>query len=83
MTAAVTASGTTLTELRGIGNVTAVKNLARAGVVGRFRSESAIASYCGAALTDISPTRPPCCAAHYCLAPAAPRQPLGARGTFV
>ncbi|WLS43252.1 transposase [Micromonospora profundi] len=46
LSVAVAASGTTLTDLHGIGDVTAAKILARAGVVNRFRSESAFASYC-------------------------------------
>ncbi|WP_406079077.1 IS110 family transposase [Micromonospora sp. NBC_00858] len=54
LSAAVTASGTTLTELHGIGDVTAAKILARAGAVSRFRSESAFASYCGVAPIEVS-----------------------------
>jgi transposase len=48
LSAAVAASGTTLTNLHGIGDVIAAKVLARSGAVTRFRSESAFASYCGA-----------------------------------
>jgi transposase len=52
--AAVAASGTTLTGLHGIGDVTAAKILARSGTVSRFRSASAFASYCGAAPIEVS-----------------------------
>nr|BFE75463.1 IS110 family transposase [Actinoplanes digitatis] len=52
--AAVAASGTTLTELHGIGDVMAAKILARTGPVSRFRSESAFASFCGVAPIEVS-----------------------------
>ncbi|MET7952302.1 IS110 family transposase [Micromonospora sp. NPDC005324] len=48
------ALGTTLTDLHGIGDVTAAKILTRAGVVNRFRSESTFASYCGVAPIEVS-----------------------------
>ena len=54
LSAAVAASGTTLTELHGIGDVIAAKILARSGAVSRFRSESAFASYCGVAPIEVS-----------------------------
>ncbi|MDT0264561.1 IS110 family RNA-guided transposase [Jatrophihabitans lederbergiae] len=51
---AVTASGTTLTALLGIGDVVAAKMLARTGPVGRFASSAAFASYCGVAPIEVS-----------------------------
>ena len=54
LSAAVAASGTTLTGLHGIGDVLAAKILARSGTVSRFRSESAFASYCGVAPIEVS-----------------------------
>jgi transposase len=51
---AVTASGTTLTELLGIGDVLAAKILARTGPVSRFRSPAAFASFCGVAPIEVS-----------------------------
>ncbi len=54
LSAAVAASGTTLTALHGIGDVVAAKILARSGAVSRFRSESAFASYCGVAPIEVS-----------------------------
>ncbi|WP_207921312.1 IS110 family transposase [Micromonospora sp. KC721] len=54
LSAAVAASGTTLTDLHGIGDVTAAKILARAGAVNRFRSQAAFASYCGVAPIEVS-----------------------------
>ena len=54
LSAAVAASGTTLTELHGIGDVIAAKILARSGTVSRLRSESAFASYCGVAPIEVS-----------------------------
>ena len=54
VSAAVAGSGTTLTDLHGIGDVTAAKILARSGAVSRFRSESAFASYCGVAPIEVS-----------------------------
>jgi transposase len=50
----VTASATTLTELRGIGDLTAGKILARVGDVNRFRSAAAFASYTGTAPIEVS-----------------------------
>ena len=44
ITSAVQASGNTLTKLRGIGDLTAGKILARVGDVHRFRSAAAFAS---------------------------------------
>jgi transposase len=52
--AAVTASGTTLTQLHGIGTLIAGKILGRVGDVGRFRSAAAFASYTGTALIEVS-----------------------------
>ncbi|MEU5786314.1 transposase [Micromonospora purpureochromogenes] len=54
LSAAVVASDTTLTDLHGIGDVTAAKILVRSGVVNSFRSESAFASYCGVAPIEVS-----------------------------
>jgi transposase len=54
VSAAVATSGTTLTDLHGIGDVLAAKILARSGSVGRFRSQSAFASYCGVAPIEVS-----------------------------
>jgi transposase len=54
LSAAVAASGTSLTDLHGIGDVIAAKILARSGAVSRFRSESAFASYCGVAPIEVS-----------------------------
>jgi transposase len=54
LSAAVAASGTTLTGLHGVGDVIAAKILARSGAVSRFRSESAFASYCGVAPIEVS-----------------------------
>lgn len=51
---AVDASGTTLTDLHGIGNLLAAKILARTAGVDRFRSAAAYASYCGVAPLDAS-----------------------------
>jgi len=49
ITAAVESSGTTLTELSGIGILNAAKILARVGKIQRFRSADAFASYTGTA----------------------------------
>jgi transposase len=49
ITAAVRESGTTLTELFGIGGMLAGKILARVGSVHRFASAAAFASYTGTA----------------------------------
>ena len=54
ISAAVTASATTLTGLRGIGDLTAGKILARVGNIHRFRSEAAFASYTGTAPIEVS-----------------------------
>ncbi|MGH3523187.1 MAG: IS110 family transposase [Mycobacterium sp.] len=51
---AVAASGTTLTELLGIGDVVAAKILARTGPITRFRSPAAFASFCGVAPIEVS-----------------------------
>ena len=51
---AVTASGTTLTELLGIGDVMAAKILARTGPITRFPSAAAFASFCGVAPIEVS-----------------------------
>jgi transposase len=52
--AAVTASGTTLTQLHGIGTLTAGKILGRVGTITRFRSAAAFASYTGTAPLEVS-----------------------------
>jgi len=52
--AAVTESGTTLTDLCGIGALTAGKILDRVGTIGRFRSAAAFATYTGTAPIDVS-----------------------------
>lgn len=49
ITAAMDSSGSTLTELSGIGTLNAAKILARVGAVQRFRSADAFASYTGTA----------------------------------
>ena len=51
---AVTASGTTLTQLRGIGDLTAGKILGRVADITRFRSPAAFASYTGTAPIEVS-----------------------------
>ncbi len=51
---AVTDSGTTLTELCGIGALTAGKILGRVGTIDRFRSAAAFATYTGTAPIDVS-----------------------------
>jgi transposase len=51
---AVTASGTTLTDVHGLGALTAGKILARVADVGRFRSAAAFASYTGTAPIEAS-----------------------------
>jgi transposase len=50
----VRTSGSTLTDLRGIGTPNAAKILARVGDVGRFRSAAAFASYTGTAPIEVS-----------------------------
>lgn len=52
--AAVSASATTLTELSGVGPLTAGKILGRVGPIARFRSAAAFASYTGTAPIDVS-----------------------------
>ncbi len=54
ISAAVTACASTLTELRGIGDLTAGKILARVGDITRFRSPAAFASYTGTAPIEVS-----------------------------
>ncbi|MEV0611524.1 transposase [Polymorphospora rubra] len=54
LTAAVAASGATLTDPHGIGDVLAAKILAHSGAVSRFRSQSAFVSYCGVAPMEVS-----------------------------
>lgn len=51
---AVSASGTTLTKLHGIGTLTAAKILSRVGAITRFRSAAAFASYTGTAPIEVS-----------------------------
>lgn len=50
----VTATGTTLTSLHGIGVSNAGKILGRVGAIGRFRSAAAFASYTGTAPIEVS-----------------------------
>jgi transposase len=57
ITAAVESSGTTLTELSGIGILNAAKILARVGKIQRFRSADAFASYTGTAPIADPPVR--------------------------
>ena len=52
--AAVTDSGTTLTQLHGIGTLTAAKILGRVGTITRFGSAAAFASYTGTAPIEVS-----------------------------
>ena len=52
--AAVSASGTTLTHLHGVGALIAGKILGRVGDVGRFGSAAAFASYTGTAPIEVS-----------------------------
>ena len=52
--AAVTASGTTLTEIQGIGFLTAAKILALTGNIRRFPNQEHYASYAGTAPIDVS-----------------------------
>ena len=52
--AAVTDSGTTLTDLCGVGALTAGKILGRVGTIDRFRSAAAFATYTGTAPIDVS-----------------------------
>jgi transposase len=54
ITTAVQASGSTLTQLHGIGNLLAGKILARVGDISRFRSAAAFASYTGTAPIEVS-----------------------------
>jgi transposase len=52
--AAVTASGTTLTEIQGVGFLTAAKILALTGDIRRFPNQEHYASYAGTAPIDVS-----------------------------
>lgn len=52
--AAVATSGTTLTQLHGVGALTAGKILGRVGTITRFRSAAAFASYTGTAPIEVS-----------------------------
>jgi transposase len=54
ISAVVADSGTTLTELHGIGDLLAAKILARTAGVNRFRSAATFASYCGVAPLEAS-----------------------------
>jgi transposase len=54
ITTAVAASGSTLTQLHGIGNLLAGKILGRVGNIDRFRSAAAFASYTGTAPIEVS-----------------------------
>jgi transposase len=58
ITSAVQASGSTLTQLCGIGNLMAGKIIARVGDAGRFRSAAAFASYTGTAPIECPPVNP-------------------------
>jgi len=51
---AVADSATTVTQLRGIGDLTAEKIVARVGDITRFRSAAAVASYTGTAPIEVS-----------------------------
>lgn len=51
---AVAASGSSLTELLGVGDVVAAKILARTGPITRFPSAAAFASFCGVAPIEVS-----------------------------
>jgi transposase len=51
---AVSASGTALTDVYGVGALTAAKILAHVGEVGRFRSAAAFATYTGTAPIEVS-----------------------------
>jgi transposase len=52
--AAVAASGSTLTNLYGIGDLLAAKILSRTGAIARFRSAAAFASFAGVAPIEVS-----------------------------
>ncbi|WP_426513371.1 IS110 family transposase [Dactylosporangium sp. McL0621] len=52
--AAVAASGSTLTDLYGIGDLLAAKILSRTGAISRFRSPAAFASFAGVAPIEVS-----------------------------
>jgi transposase len=52
--AAVTASGTTLTAMHGVGTSTAAKILAHVGAISRFRSAATFANYTGTAPIEVS-----------------------------
>jgi transposase len=54
ITSAVQASGSTLTQLHGIGNLLAGKILARVGDISRFPSAAAFASFTGTAPIEVS-----------------------------
>ena len=54
ITEALHTSGSTLTDLPGIGTLTAAKILARVGDIHRFRSAAAFASYTGTAPIEVS-----------------------------
>jgi len=54
LSGAVMSSGSTLTELLGIGDVVAAKILARTGSITRFPSAAAFASFCGVAPIEVS-----------------------------
>ena len=54
VSAAVAASGSTLTELFGIGDLLAAKILSRTGEINRFRSPAAFASFAGVAPIEVS-----------------------------
>jgi transposase len=55
ITTAVQDSGSTLTQLHGIGNLLAGKVLARVGDISRFRSAAAFAAFNGTAPIEVSP----------------------------
>jgi transposase len=54
ITTAVAASNSTLTQLYGLGDLTAAKIVARAGDITRFRSAAAFATYTGTAPIEVS-----------------------------
>ncbi len=51
---AVTASGTTLTEIQGVGPITAAKIIGQSGLIGRFEDRGHYASYAGTAPIEAS-----------------------------
>ena len=52
--AAVTASGTSVTQIHGVGPVLAAKIIGHSGAIGRFPTRNHYASYCGTAPIEAS-----------------------------